>query len=757
MSASPHDEHGIDPRRRSVLKLAGGGLAVAFLWTAGLGPAVAQMNPRRQPADDAAAAADGHPTFAPNAFIRIDADGRIRLVMPTVEMGQAIYTGISMMLAEELGVGLDQITVEHSIPSDALYGQVLLGGGQITGGSTSTRGQWQSLREAGAVAREMLVAAAAAQWHVDAASCSVARATITHVPSGRTLGFAAVAEAAGKLPQPATVTLKDPKDFTVIGKPLRRVDSPDKVNGGTQFGIDVKVPGMKYAAVRTSPELAGTLGAVDETKARAVPGVIDVIRLADAVAVVGEHYWAAHRGLQELTIEWRHGVNEKLDTATLIAALQESSRKGPALVGRKPKGEAGADGKAVEMTFVSPMLAHAPMEPLNATVHVTPGKCEIWTGTQVPTRAQKEAARICGIPLEAVTVNNQYLGGGFGRRLETDQVEQAVAFAKQVAYPLKVIWSREEDIRHDRVRPLYFDRISATLDGDGRPTSWKHRITSGTVLGRWAPGGMGKDGMDSDAIESAADLPYEMDNVLVEWVRHDMPPGLVVGWWRGVGPTHNLFIVESFIDQLAHTSGKDPLAYRRSLMKPGSRPLGVLDLAAGKIGWGGQPLPARVGRGIAVASPFGSHVCAIVEVEVTAQGQVHLRRAVVAVDVGIAINPSSVQAQVQGGLLFGLSAALFNGITLKDGMIEQSNFHDYRTLRINEVPNVEVYTVASGESPGGLGEVGTAIAAPALANAIFAATGVRLTELPVSRTSLAASADALKRVADAGTGKEGVA
>lgn len=735
MNARIRDGQAPNEGRRSALKLAGGGLAVAFLWAAGAGPALAQMNPRRQPGDDAFAAADGAPPFAPNAFIRIGNDGSIRLVMPTVEMGQGIYTGIAMMLAEELGVGLDQVSVEHSRPSDALYGQALLGGGQITGGSTSTRGQWQSLREAGAVAREMLVAAAAAQWKVDPAGCTVERATVTHAASGRSLGFGALADAAGKLPQPAQVTLKDRKDFATIGRPLRRVDSPDKVNGTTQFGIDVKVPGMKFAAVRTSPELAGTLGSVDDTKARAHPGVVDVIRLDNAVAVVGEHYWAAQRGLELLDIEWRHGVNATLDNATLIAAMQESARNGHALVGRKPKNDTAATGKRVEMQFISPMMAHATMEPLNATVHVTPGKCEVWTGTQVPTRVQSEAARICGIPVESVVVNNQYLGGGFGRRLETDQVEQAISFAKQVAYPLKVIWSREEDIRHDRVRPLYVDHISATLGDDGKPTSWQHRITSGTVTGRWLPAGMGKDGMDNDAIESAADLPYDMDNVLVEWVRHDMPPGLVVGWWRGVGPTHNLFIVESFMDQLAHTAGKDPLEYRRSLMKPGSRALGVLNRAAEAIGWG-SPLPARVGRGIAVASPFGSHVCAILETEVTPAGVVHLRRAVVAVDVGIAINPSSVEAQVQGGLLFGLSAALYSGITLKNGAIEQSNFHDYRNLRINEVPVVEVHIVDSGQSPGGLGEVGTAIAAPALANAIFAASGVRLTELPVSRTSL---------------------
>ncbi|HXP02178.1 MAG TPA: molybdopterin cofactor-binding domain-containing protein, partial [Luteibacter sp.] len=440
MNARSQDETTIDEGRRKALKVTGGGLAIAFLWSAGMGPAIAQMNPRRQPGDAAAAAADGNPPFAPNAFIRIDADGSVRLVMPSAEMGQSIYTGIAMMLGDELGVGLDQVKVEHSPPSDELYGIALLGGGQITGGSTSTRGQWQALREAGAVAREMLIAAAAAEWHVDPASCSVARGVITHVPSGRTLGFGAVADAAGKLPQPASVTLKQRKDYTLIGRPLRRVDSPDKVNGATQFGIDVKVPGMKFAAVKTSPELAGTLGSVDETKARAIPGVIDVIKIQDAVAVVGENYWIADQGLQALVIEWKPGVNAKLDTATLLAALQETSRSGKLLVGRKPKGEAPAGGKAVEATFVTPMLAHAPMEPLNATVHVTPGRCEVWTGTQVPTRVAKEAARICGIPQEAVVVNNQYLGGGFGRRLETDQVEQAVAFAKQVAYPLKVIW-----------------------------------------------------------------------------------------------------------------------------------------------------------------------------------------------------------------------------------------------------------------------------------------------------------------------------
>jgi isoquinoline 1-oxidoreductase subunit beta len=752
---SAHRAGDIDHGRRAALRAAGSGLAVAFLWTAGVGPAVAGMSARRQQGDAAAAAADGNPPFAPNAFIRIDADGHVRLVMPAVEMGQAIYTGIAMMLSEELGVGLDQVTVEHAPPNDDLYGVVLLGGTQVTGGSTSTRSQWQVLREAGAVARDMLVAAAAQRWKASAADCTVERGVITHALTGRTCAFGAVADAAGRLPQPASVTLKQRRDYTLIGKPLRRVDSPDKVTGRTQFGIDVSVPGMKFAAVRTSPEIGGKLGSVDDGAARRLPGVIDVIRIADAVAVVGDHYWAAAKGLQALDITWLPGVNQHLDNAALISALRSSSDNGPALVAKKASREIQG-GTRVAAEFVSPMLAHAPMEPLNATVHVTPGRCEIWTGSQVPTRCVAEAARICGIAADAVVFHNQYLGGGFGRRLESDQVEQAVAFARQVPYPLKVLWSREEDIRHDRVRPLYFDRISATLDQDGKPVAWHHRITSGTVLGRWAPGAMGKDGMDSDAIDCAADTPYALDNAQVEWVRHDMPPGLITGWWRGVGPTHNLFVVESFVDELAWTARKDPVAYRRSIMKPGSRPLAVLDIVAQRIGWGATLAP-RVGRGIAVGSAFGSHICLAIEVEVTPQGVVKLRRAVAAVDNGITINPSSVKAQIEGGILFGLSAAMYSGITIENGVIQQSNFHDYRNLRINEAPVVEVHQVESDEAPGGIGEVGTAITAPALANAIFAATGVRLRELPVTRTSLVASRDAGKDVVTTVSGTEDVA
>jgi isoquinoline 1-oxidoreductase subunit beta len=747
LSDTLQDKHeDVDLGRRHALQA--GGLAIAFLWLGGTGTVQAMISARRQPGDTAATLADGNPPFAPNAFIRIDSTGKVRLVMPSAEMGQSIYTGCSMLLSEELGVGLDQITVEHSPASDELYGIPLLGG-QITGGSTSTRATWQVLREAGAVARSMLVSAAAVQWHVDPSTCTVDRGVVHHSASGRSLSFGELAVEAGKLPMPDKVQLTDPKDFKMIGKPMRRVDAADKIKGATQFGIDVRLPGMKVATVMACPTFGGKLSSVDDKAARALPGVVDVLRLDNAVAVVGEHFWAAKQGLQALDITWDRGENAHLTTQQLRDALADAARNGKGIAARDDGDK--PPGSVIQSEYQSPMLAHATMEPLNATVHVTADQCEIWTGTQVPQRAVNEAAKITNLPIDKVVVHNQYLGGGFGRRLETDWVEQATAFAKQVPYPLKLVWTREEDIRHDRMRPMYHDVVSAVVDADGKPVWYGYRTSGSSVLARFAPGAMGKDGMDSDAVECVAEIPYDIAKGKVEWIRHDMPTGLVTGWWRGVGPTHNLFVFESFMDELAHHAGKDPLEYRRALLQKSPRALGVLNLAAEKIGWGGQPLPARVGRGIALGEPFGSHVCAIVEAEVTPQGEVRLRRAVVAIDCGIPVNTSSIEAQVQGGIIFGLSAAMYSGLTIKDGAIEQGNFNDYRILRLNEAPVVEVHRVINTEPPGGLGEVGTAIAAPALANAIFAATGVRLYKLPVDRDLLLQGPDALKSVAAAAT------
>jgi isoquinoline 1-oxidoreductase beta subunit len=515
---------------------------------------------------------------------------------------------------------------------------------------------------------------------------------------------------------------------------MARLDADDKIRGRTRFGIDVQVANMRTATVRACPTFGGKLGRVNDRAARAVPGVIDVLRIDDAVAVVATHFWAAKRGLDLLDIEWRPGANATLTTRQLRDGLAASQASGKSIVAR----EAGSrpPGELVSATYKMPMLAHATMEPLNATVLVTAQRCEIWAGTQVPTHVVASAARLTGLPMENIVLHPQYLGGGFGRRLETDYVDQAVKFAKLVPYPLKVIWTREEDIRHDIVRPMYHDVISAVLDEHGYPVWYGDRICSATVLGRWRPGSLLKNGLDHDVAESIAEIPYEVPNLKVEWVRHDMPPGLLVGWWRGVGALHNLFVVESFFDELAHRAKADPVAWRRTLLRHNPRTMALLDLAAAKIGWG-RPLPARTGRGVALGEPFGSRVCAMVEVEVSPAGAVRVTRAVVAVDCGIPVNVGSIESQVQGGLLFGLSAALFNEITIEHGAIQQSNFNDYRMIRMNETPNVEVHVIRSGEAPGGVGELGTAIAAPALCNAIYTATGVRLRELPV-RTDLLA-------------------
>jgi isoquinoline 1-oxidoreductase beta subunit len=718
-----------NPSRR--MMLTGGGFALAFAiapkaWAIG--------SPRPQPEDAAAAALDGNPAFAPNAFIRIDATGPVRLVMPNIEMGQGAYTGQATMIAEDLDIGLDQLVVEHSPPNEVLYAMPALQM-QATGGSTTTRAGIQVFREAGAVARAMLVSAAAQQWGVDPATCTTDRATVHHAASGRSASYGALAKAAAKQPVPPKVTLKAPKDFKLIGKPFRRLDTPGKVDGTTPFGIDVRVPDMMIAAVATCPVYGGKLMSVNEAAARAIPGVKDVVRLDNAVAVTGVYFWAAKSGLEALDIEWDFGPNANMSSAALTQAMDESSRNGKTAIVARQIGDLTKTGKTIEAIYQIPALAHAPMEPLNALVHVTPDGCEIWVGTQVPTRVVDAAVKITGLTADKILVHQQYLGGGFGRRLETDSVEQAVGIAKQVPYPVKLIWTREQDIRNDIPRPPYYDRISAVVDGDGYPLVWRDRVTSDSVGRRWAPVTLGKDGLDPDTVEGAAEPPYDLPNLKVEWMRHDMPGERPVGWWRGVGPTHNLFKVESFVDELAHAAGKDPLAYRRTLLKKNPRALGVLNLAAEKIGWG-QPLGDRVGRGIALGAPFGSFICVILETEVTPAGEIVMRKAVAAVDCGLVINPNTVEAQVQGGLVFGWTGALYSQLTYENGAIQQSNFHDYRMMRMNETPPIEVHIVPSSEHPGGIGEVGTAIAAPALGNAVFAASGVRIRTLPIDRTLL---------------------
>jgi len=708
--------------RREILTAgaaAGGGLLLG--WHQDAGPRVL-----------AAAAKATQPVFAPNAFIRIGTDGRVTLIMCQVEMGQGTYTSMPMLLAEELEIGLDQVRLEHAPPDDKLYANPLFGD-QETGGSTSVKMFYEPLRRAGATARTMLVAAAAATWKVDPASCRAQKGVVTHSPTGRALPYGALAEKAARLPVPAQVALKDPKDFKLIGTSAKRLDTPAKVNGTAQYGIDVRLPGMKIATVAASPVVGGKVASLDDSKAKAIKGVRQIVRLDDVVAVVADHMWAAKQGLAALDIRWDDGPNATVSIADVVQGLAAATLT-PGVVARKEGDAAAAIASApvkMEAIYQVPFLAHAAMEPINCTVHVQPDRCEVWTGSQVLTRAQATAAKVTGLPLEKVIVHNHYLGGGFGRRLEHDYVTQAVRIAKQVEGPVKVIWTREEDVRHDVYRPYYYDRVSAGVDARGQPTAWMHRLAGPAILARYLPAAF-RDGIDPDGLDGAVHLLYDIPAIQVEFVRREEPV-LNTGFWRGVGVTHNTFVIESFIDELAAAAQQDPVAYRRALLGKSPRARAVLDLATQAAGWG-QPLPAGRGRGVSLLySGWGSYLAQVAEVEVSKSGEVRVHRIVCAVDCGTVVNPDTVKAQVEGGIVFGISGALWGEVTLEKGRVQQSNFNNVRVLRINETPAIEVHLVRNLEAPGGMGEPSTAVTAPALANAVFAATGKRIRTLPLER------------------------
>ncbi|KWC19939.1 xanthine dehydrogenase family protein molybdopterin-binding subunit [Burkholderia ubonensis] len=716
--------------RRTFLKFgmtlgaaAGGGLLLGFSVPAAGGDA------RRSVIGGDANEAPRAGVFAPNAFVQIDRNGQVTLVMPKVEMGQGVYTSLPMLIAEELEVPLSNVTLDHAPPNEKLFFDPLLGG-QLTGGSTSIRYAWEPMRRAGATARTLLVSAAAKQWGVDPAACRAENGEVLHPPSGRRASYGQLADAAAKLPVPKDVALKKPADFKLVGKPVKRLDSPEKVDGTARFGLDVRLPGMLVAVIVNSPVFGGTVASVDDTTARQIRGVRRIVRADDAVAVVGDHTWAAKRGASALVVKWNEGAGAKVSTKDIAADHARAADSGKGAIARKDGDvdRAFANAKTrVDAVYEQPLLAHATMEPVNCTVHVRPDGCEIWVGTQVPTRALDAVQQITGFPREKIVVNNHLLGGGFGRRLEIDMVAQAVKIAKQVNAPVKVVWTREEDIQHDMYRPYYYDRISAGLDANGRPIAWRHRIVGSSILARFAPPAV-KDGVDPDAVEVAAELPYDLPNQLVDYVRQE-PRHVPTAFWRGVGPTRGTFVVESFIDELAAQAKTDPVQYRRALLGKSPRARNVLDVASKAAGWG-TPLPKGQGRGVSVMHAFGSFFSIVVDVAVD-DGDVQVKRVVCAVDCGMAVNPDTIDAQVQGGIIFGITGALYGEITIENGRVAQSNFTDYRMLRINETPPIDVHIVKSGEAPGGIGEPGTAALAAALANAIFAATGKRVRKLPV--------------------------
>jgi isoquinoline 1-oxidoreductase subunit beta len=667
--------------------------------------------------------------FIPNAFIRIGSDGQIVLIMPYVEMGQGTYTSIPMLIAEELEVDLKQVRLEHAPPNEKLYANPLLGV-QATGNSNAIRGAWQPLRQAGAAARIMLVAAAAKKWNVDPASCRAQSGEVLHPPTGRSIKYGALASDAAAMPVPEKIALKRPQDFKLIGTPVKRLDTPAKVNGTAVYGIDVRPQGVKIATLAQSPVFGGRVKSVDDAAAKAVKGVRQIVRLDDAVAVVADHMGAAKKGLAALKIEWDDGSHAKLSTEDIARQLDQATLRSGAVaqnIGDVNKAMASAATK-VEALYQLPFLAHATMEPMNCTVHLRKDECEIWIGSQAVARVQAMAAKAAGLSPEKVIVHNHLLGGGFGRRLEADGAVRAVQIAQHVDGPVKIVWTREEDVQHDMYRPYWVDRISAGLDAKGRPVAWNNRFAGSSVIARWLPPGF-KGGLDPDSTEGAIDLVYDLPNFHVEFVRVE-PPGIPTAFWRSVGPSHNVFVTESFVDELAAAAKQDAIAYRRALLDRSPRAKAALNLAAEKADWG-KPVPKGSGRGVSLQFAFGSYMAHVAEVEVSEKGAVRIRRVVCAVDCGTVVNPDTVQAQVQSGIIFGATAALYGEITLKDGRVEQSNFDTYQMLRMNEAPAIEVYIVSSQEPPGGIGETGTSAVVPAIANAIFAATGKRLRKMPV--------------------------
>lgn len=680
--------------------------------------------------------------FAPNAFLRIAPDETVTIIANHSEMGQGTYTSLPMLLNEELEADWSKIKVE-SAPLDPAYNHTVFNM-QITGGSTSTPSEWERLRRMGAMGRVILVQAAAQKWSVDPSSCRVQKGVVIHTASGRKATYGSLVGAASQLQLPQNITLKDPKNFTLIGKPTRRLDTPSKVNGTAQFGLDVRLPGMLSAVVARPPVFGGKVATVDSTEALKVPGVRAVEQVPSGVAVIAERFWAAKLGRDRLKISWDEGENAQLSTEKMLRDFSRLAAS-PGAVAKKagdPASALASAAKTITAEYDVPYLAHAMMEPLNCVVDLRRDSCEIWTGTQFQTVDRANAANVAGLPPEQVQIHTTLLGGGFGRRANpvSDFVVEAVQVAKVAKAPVKVVWTREDDLAGGWYRPMWHDRFTAGLDAQGNPIAWTHTIVGqsimqGTLFEKFAI----KDGVDGTSVEGAADILYGIPNLQVDL--HSPKIGVPVQWWRSVGHSHTGFSVEAFFDEVAHAGGKDPYELRRQLLASQPRMGAVLQLVAEKAGWG-KPLPPGRGRGIATHFSFDSYVAQVVEASVEKNGNVRVHRVVCAVDCGRVINPDIVKAQMEGGIIFGLTAALKTEITLEDGRVQQKNFHDYQMLRMFESPEIEVFIVPSEENPTGVGEPGVPPVAPALTNAIFAATGKRIRRLPIRSSDLAEKAEA---------------
>jgi isoquinoline 1-oxidoreductase beta subunit len=699
--------------------------------------------PRARSADAGARAG----AFEPNAFVRIAADNTVTVISKHLEMGQGTYTGLATIVAEELDAAWAQVRVEGAPADASRYNNLRMGPTQGTGGSTAMANSWDQLRRAGASARAMLVAAAAQQWKVPAEELGVSDGVVTHSRTQRKATFGQLAAMAARQPVPAEVVLKDPKHFKLIGKHVPRKDSNDKTNGTARFTQDVHLPDMLTAVVAHSPRFGGKVKSFDATQAKAVRGVVDVIQIPSGVAVLAKDTWSAKKGRDALQVEWDDSGAFKLGSQEIFQRYRELA-KSPGAMARKagdPDAAFAASTRVLRAAYDFPYLAHAAMEPLNCAVRLGKDSCEIWNGEQSHTSDQMSVAALLGIRPEQVTIHMLYAGGSFGRRASTasDYVLEAVNIAKAVEgrAPIKLVWLREDDMRAGYYRPAFHHVLEAALDAQGHPTGWRHRLVGQSILAGTPMARRVKDGVDPTSVEGAANLPYAFDNIQVDLhTPKDIP--VPVLWWRAVGSTHTAFSTETFIDEVAAASAQDPVAFRLSLLDKRPRHAAVLRLVAEKAGWG-MPLAAgapgdRRGRGVAVHESFGSYVAHVAEVTVKADGSLKVDRIVSAVDCGIAINPDNVRAQTEGSIGYGLSAALHGEITLKDGLVEQSNFHDYAPIRIYEMPKVEVHLVASTEAPSGMGEPALPPVAPAVVNAIAAATGKRMRRLPINGDELKA-------------------